>query len=51
MTVEEVANYLRKPMSWVYSNWRCEGIPFRRVGQSLRCRTGDLEKWLDQQAD
>ncbi|MFJ8471514.1 helix-turn-helix domain-containing protein [Kitasatospora sp. NPDC094011] len=50
MTVDDVANYLNCPKSWVYSNWRLAGIPFRKVGQSLRCRPNDLELWLDQQA-
>ncbi|MFJ4791913.1 helix-turn-helix domain-containing protein [Kitasatospora purpeofusca] len=49
MTVDDVANYLHKPRSWVYSQWKHEGIPFRKVGQSLRCRPNDLESWLDQQ--
>ncbi|WP_431041416.1 helix-turn-helix domain-containing protein [Streptomyces sp. P1-3] len=49
MTVSEVAEYLNKPRSWVYSNWQREKIPFRKVGQALRCRPSDLEKWLDEQ--
>ncbi|MFD4340239.1 helix-turn-helix domain-containing protein [Streptomyces anulatus] len=50
MTVAEVANFLDKPRSWVYENWRGEEIPFRKVGQALRCRPADLEKWLDSQS-
>lgn len=49
LTVEDVANYLVKPQSWVYSNWKQEQIPFRKVGQALRCRPADLEKWFDAQ--
>ncbi|WP_305965182.1 helix-turn-helix domain-containing protein [Streptomyces sp. IMTB 2501] len=49
MTVDDVADYLNKPRSWVYGNWKAEQIPFRKVGQSLRCRPVDLEKWLDDQ--
>ncbi|MFF5720628.1 helix-turn-helix domain-containing protein [Streptomyces buecherae] len=49
MSVCEVAEYLGKPLSWVYGNWRREKIPFRKVGQALRCRPTDLEEWLDQQ--
>ncbi|MFF3555311.1 helix-turn-helix domain-containing protein [Streptomyces tsukubensis] len=49
MTIEDVADYLKKPKSWVYSNWKSEEIPFRKVGQSLRCRPNDLDKWLDRQ--
>ncbi|MEU6962315.1 helix-turn-helix domain-containing protein [Streptomyces chrestomyceticus] len=49
MTVEEVAEYLNVPGSWVYGNWKAREIPFRKVGQALRCRPSDLEKWLDRQ--
>ncbi|MGW7823434.1 helix-turn-helix domain-containing protein [Streptomyces puniciscabiei] len=47
MTVGDAAEYLNKPRSWVYENWRNEKIPFRKVGQSLRCRPADLDCWLD----
>ncbi|RLV10537.1 helix-turn-helix domain-containing protein [Streptomyces griseocarneus] len=47
MTVDEVATYLDVPKSWVYGNWQSQGIPFRRVGQGLRVRPSDLEKWLE----
>ncbi|GAB2704177.1 hypothetical protein GCM10010442_23250 [Kitasatospora kifunensis] len=49
MDVQQVANYLNKPRSWVYENWRPEGIPFKKIGQSLRCRPADLERWIDRQ--
>ncbi|MEV5378045.1 helix-turn-helix domain-containing protein [Streptomyces nondiastaticus] len=49
MTVGDVADYLSVPKSWVYDNWKRQTIPFRKVGQSLRCRPADLEKWLDRQ--
>ncbi|WP_405889662.1 helix-turn-helix domain-containing protein [Streptomyces sp. NBC_00133] len=49
MTVGEVADYLQKPVSFVYGAWKREGIPFRKVGQSLRIRRNDLDKWLDRQ--
>ncbi|MEU4211188.1 helix-turn-helix domain-containing protein [Streptomyces sp. NPDC026206] len=49
MTVDEVADYLDVPESWVYGNWKTREIPFRKVGQSLRCRPADLERWLDRQ--
>ncbi|MGW7088846.1 helix-turn-helix domain-containing protein [Streptomyces sp. NPDC054871] len=48
LTVEDVAHYLGKPRSWVYGNWKGEQIPFRKVGQSLRCRPADLDRWLDE---
>jgi excisionase family DNA binding protein len=47
--VEDVAAYLDKPKSWVYGNWREQGIPFRKIGNQLRCRPTDLEEWIDRQ--
>ncbi|RLV09052.1 helix-turn-helix domain-containing protein [Streptomyces griseocarneus] len=49
MNVDEVADYLGVPKSWVYGNWRSREIPFKKVGQGLRCRPGDLEKWFEAQ--
>ncbi|MFB1041471.1 helix-turn-helix domain-containing protein [Streptomyces chrestomyceticus] len=50
MTVDEVAEYLTVTRSWVYDNWKREEIPFRKIGQALRCRPNDLELWIDRQA-
>ncbi|MFJ7907532.1 helix-turn-helix domain-containing protein [Kitasatospora sp. NPDC096204] len=47
LSVDDVASFLRKPRSWVYGNWRQQRIPFKRVGNQLRCRPVDLETWLD----
>ncbi|GAU66692.1 hypothetical protein SSP35_03_03400 [Streptomyces sp. NBRC 110611] len=49
MSIDEVAAFLRKPKSWVYGNWRSEGIPFKKVGNQLRCRPAELDDWLDRQ--
>lgn len=49
MTVDDVADYLNKPRCLVYGNWKAEQIPFRKVGQSLRCRPADLDRRLDAQ--
>ncbi|MGP4112978.1 helix-turn-helix domain-containing protein [Streptomyces sp. 4N509B] len=50
LTLDEVAAYLDKPKGWVYANWRPEGIPFKRIGNQLRCRPADLDAWIDRQA-
>ncbi|MER6914636.1 helix-turn-helix domain-containing protein [Streptomyces sp. NPDC000594] len=50
MTVDDVADHLDKPKGWVYKNWRAREIPFRKVGQALRCRPADLDRWLDGEA-
>ncbi|UED88205.1 helix-turn-helix domain-containing protein [Streptomyces profundus] len=49
LTLDEVADYLGKPKGWVYANWRVAGIPFKRIGNQLRCRPTDLEQWIDRQ--
>ncbi|MGK4908332.1 helix-turn-helix domain-containing protein [Streptomyces albus] len=49
MSVDDVAAYPGKPRSWVYENWKAQQLPFKKVGQALRCRPADLEKWLDRQ--
>lgn len=50
LSPDDVAKYLAKPKSWVYGNWRSQEIPFKRVGNALRCRLADLNEWLDRQA-
>ncbi|MEU9126615.1 helix-turn-helix domain-containing protein [Kitasatospora sp. NPDC048540] len=50
MDVADVAEYLQKPESWVYGNWRRREIPFKKIGNQLRCRPADLERWIDRQA-
>lgn len=50
MTATDVAEYLGKPKSWVYNEWKFVGIPFKRIGNQLRCRQVDLDRWFDEQA-
>ena len=50
LTLDEVAAYLDKSKDWLYHNWRTEGIPFKRIGNQLRCRLRDLDDWIDRQA-
>lgn len=50
LTVEEVADLLRVPVSTVY-RWRATGTgpQARRIGRYLRYRRRDLEQWIDSQ--
>jgi hypothetical protein len=50
LTPAQVGDHLGRPVSWVYDNWRAQGIPFVKIGQALRCRPADLERWIDSQA-
>lgn len=52
LTVEEVADLLRVPLSWVYERTRKHGvdrIPGFRLGKYWRFREADVLAWLDRQ--
>jgi excisionase family DNA binding protein len=52
LTVEEVAELLRVPLSWVYERTRKRGvdrIPGFRLGKYWRFREADVFSWLDRQ--
>ena len=49
MTVNDLANYLSKPKSWVYDNHKPLGIPSCRIGQAIRFRRAAVDAWLDEQ--
>ena len=51
-TVQEVAKFLRVPVSWVYERTRerCRGrIPGFRLGKYWRFRCADILTWLEGQ--
>lgn len=50
MDAQDVADYLGMPKDRIYDNWKTWGIPFFRIGQQLRLRPIDLEKWIGEQA-
>ncbi len=52
LTVEEVAEMLRVPKSWVYERTRQRSlgrIPGFRLGKSWRFREADVLEWLERQ--
>ncbi|MGI5139577.1 helix-turn-helix domain-containing protein [Streptomyces sp. CA-106110] len=49
MSVDDVSAHLDVPKSWVYGEWKSQGIPFKKIGQKLKCRRTELEKWIDAQ--
>jgi excisionase family DNA binding protein len=52
LTVEEVAELLRVPRSWVYERTRkraFDRIPGFRLGKYWRFRRADVLAWLDRQ--
>jgi excisionase family DNA binding protein len=52
LTPDEVAHWLGKPKATLYA-WRSRGIGPRgiRVGNALRYRRSDVERWLDDHTD
>jgi excisionase family DNA binding protein len=52
LTVEEVAELLKVPVSWVYDRTRSRGvnrIPGFRLGKYWRFREADVLAWLERQ--
>jgi excisionase family DNA binding protein len=52
LTVEDVAELLRVPVSWVYEHTRAHGtarIPGFRLGKYWRFRELEVLAWLDRQ--
>lgn len=54
LTIEELAEQLRVPTSWIYARTRRrgpEGIPVMRLGKYLRFSLPDVLEWAKKQAD
>jgi excisionase family DNA binding protein len=52
LTIEDVAELLRLPVSWVYERTRkrsIERIPGFRLGKYWRFREGDVLAWIERQ--
>jgi excisionase family DNA binding protein len=49
LTVEELAQVLRVPPSWVYEHK--DAIPHVRLGKYLRFRISEIETWLQALGD
>ncbi len=51
LTVQDVAEILRVPTSWVYERTRrrsADRIPGFRIGKYWRFRGGDIKAWLEE---
>lgn len=46
---QEAADYLHKPVSWLYHEARKHGIPRYKIGAQWRYRLVELDAWIDQQ--
>lgn len=45
--VDELAEYLAVPSSWVYDNHHRLGLPAIKLGRHLRFRECDVDAWLE----
>lgn len=54
LTVQEVAEMLRVPVSWVYEHVRREGsdrLPHFKLGKYVRFRASAISAWLAQRSE
>ncbi len=49
LTAEEVAAYIKMPVSSVYAKARRGEIPAIRIGRLYRFRKAGIDRWLDRQ--
>ena len=52
LTLEEVADRLKVPKSWIYERTRsrsADRLPGFRIGKYWRFRSNDIEVWLEAQ--
>lgn len=50
-TIEEMAERLSVPRSWIYARTRKNEIPCIRVGKYLRFREDEVMEWLEGQQE
>ena len=49
LTVEEVADYLKVPKSWIYERTRTRAIPVRKIGRHVRIPRDELLAWVERE--
>lgn len=48
LTVQEAAEMLRVPVSWLYERTRTSSVPHVKLGKYLRFDRDELSAWLDE---
>ena len=48
MTIEEISQYLRVPVSSLYKLAQARKIPCQKVGRHWRFRRQAIDRWLDE---
>jgi excisionase family DNA binding protein len=49
LTMPEVADHLRIPLSTLWKTYRSLGIPARKVGRHVRVMQRELDSWIENQ--
>jgi excisionase family DNA binding protein len=47
LTVDEVAEYLKVPKSWIYERTRTRAIPVRKIGNHVRIPRNEFLAWIE----
>lgn len=50
-TPQELADYLKLPVSWVYERTSKRVIPMRKIGRHVRIPKAEFLAWLEAQTD
>ena len=50
LTVDEAAQVLKVPKSWIYARTRTGEIPVRKLGRHVRIPADQLAEWVESQA-
>ena len=48
LTVQEAADLLRVPVSWLYERTRTNSVPHVKLGKYLRFDRDELAAWVDE---
>jgi len=51
LTTAELADWLRKPESWVYAQAHRLGIPRVKLGRQYRYPSAEVREWLGRQTE
>lgn len=46
LTIDQLANHLQVPKSWIYERTRGNSIPHHRIGKYLRFDLEEIDRWI-----
>jgi excisionase family DNA binding protein len=48
LTIQEAADFLRVPVSWLYERTRTNSVPHVKLGKYVRFDRDELTAWVDE---